>query len=171
MQPTAVSSAACYQCQKCSSGCPVASFMDIKPHQIMQMAGLGMKDELLRSSAIWLCLSCYTCSTRCPNDVNVAGIIDDLRSQALAKKIPAAERSIAAFHEAFLKDVHMWGRTHELSVMMLLNGWDVRRYLEDTKWGLKLFLKGKVGLMPSIPKGRKQVKLMFTERRPSRAER
>ena len=57
--------------------------MDYKPNQVMQMVSLGMKDRLLSSKTIWVCASCYTCSTRCPNDIDIAGVMDWLRQTAL----------------------------------------------------------------------------------------
>jgi heterodisulfide reductase subunit C len=150
----------CYQCQKCSSGCPVASFMEIKPHQMMHMMALGMEEKLQRSPAIWLCLSCYTCTTRCPNKVDVAGAIDSLRSSAYKRQVATGERATIQFHESFLRNVKMWGRTHELSVMMLYK-LSTKRYLEDLKFGFTMFRKGKIKLIPPFFRARKQVRLMF----------
>jgi heterodisulfide reductase subunit C len=70
---------ACYQCGKCSAGCPMAKYMDILPNQMIRFAQLGMKDELLSSKAIWMCVSCLTCNTRCPKGVNIAEIIEAAR--------------------------------------------------------------------------------------------
>ena len=56
----------CYQCGKCSAGCPAVSQMDILPNQIIRLAQLGLKNELFKSKAIWVCASCMTCNTRCP---------------------------------------------------------------------------------------------------------
>ena len=70
---------ACYQCGKCSAGCPMAGFMDILPNQMIRYAQLGLKDELLGSGAIWMCVSCYTCNTRCPKGVKIAEVIEAIR--------------------------------------------------------------------------------------------
>jgi len=70
---------ACYQCGKCSAGCPAISQMDILPNQIIRLAQLGMKEELLASNAIWLCASCMTCNTRCPKGINIAEVIEAVR--------------------------------------------------------------------------------------------
>jgi heterodisulfide reductase subunit C len=74
---------ACYQCGKCSAGCPMASFMDILPNQIIRMAQLGMQDKLLASRTIWTCVSCLTCNTRCPKNIKIAEVIESLREIAL----------------------------------------------------------------------------------------
>jgi heterodisulfide reductase subunit C len=74
---------ACYQCGKCSAGCPMAKYMDILPNQMIRFAQLGMRDELLSSDAIWLCVSCQTCNSRCPKGVKIAEIIDAIRQVQL----------------------------------------------------------------------------------------
>lgn len=74
---------ACYQCGKCSAGCPMSAYMDILPNQMVRMAQLGMKEQLLASRAIWLCVSCLTCNSRCPKNVRIAEIIEAVREVAL----------------------------------------------------------------------------------------
>src|SRR4030042_2639125 len=77
----------CYQCGKCTAGCPTAFAMDYPPNQIMRGIQLGMRDALLASKAIWVCASCQTCTTRCPQGVDIARTIDALRSMAYSKGI------------------------------------------------------------------------------------
>jgi heterodisulfide reductase subunit C len=77
---------ACYQCGKCSAGCPSISQMDILPSQIIRYAQLGLKDELLASKSIWICASCMTCDVRCPKGINVAEVIEAIRLILLRKR-------------------------------------------------------------------------------------
>jgi heterodisulfide reductase subunit C len=70
---------ACYQCGKCSAGCPNVCEMDILPNQIIRYAQLGLKDELIGSKSIWMCASCMTCDVRCPKGINVAEVIEAIR--------------------------------------------------------------------------------------------
>lgn len=74
---------ACYQCGKCSAGCPMATHMDVLPNQIIRMAQLGMREQLLACGAIWTCVSCMTCNSRCPKDIRIAEVIEALREMAL----------------------------------------------------------------------------------------
>ena len=77
---------ACYQCGKCSAGCPAVSEMDILPNQIIRFAQLGFKDELLESRTIWICESCFMCNARCPKGINIAEVIEALRQILLRKR-------------------------------------------------------------------------------------
>jgi len=76
----------CYQCGKCSAGCPAVSQMDILPNQVVRMAQLGMKDELFNSRSIWSCASCMTCNVRCPKGINIAEVIEAIRQILLRKR-------------------------------------------------------------------------------------
>lgn len=69
----------CYQCGKCSAGCPNSFAMDLLPSQIIRMVQLGLQDEIMNSKTIWLCASCLTCAVRCPRGVDLAKVFESLR--------------------------------------------------------------------------------------------
>ncbi len=73
----------CYQCGKCTAGCPLADKMDYVPNEMMRLCMLGLIEELLNSKAIWLCTSCFQCGTRCPKGIEVHRVFEALRSLAL----------------------------------------------------------------------------------------
>lgn len=77
---------ACYQCGKCSAGCPAVSDMDLLPNQIIRYAQLGLKEELLNSKSIWVCASCMTCNVRCPRGIKIAEVIEAIRQILLRKR-------------------------------------------------------------------------------------
>jgi len=77
---------ACYQCGKCSAGCPAVSEMDILPNQVIRFVQLGLKDELLQSKSYWVCASCFTCNARCPKGIKIAEVMEALRQILLRKK-------------------------------------------------------------------------------------
>ena len=77
----------CYQCGKCSAGCPMSSAMDLMPNQIVRLVQLGLEDDIANSKTIWLCASCLTCAARCPRGVDLAKIMEALRLLTLRKSI------------------------------------------------------------------------------------
>jgi heterodisulfide reductase subunit C len=136
--------------------------MDYKPNQIMQMVLLGMKERVLSSKTIWVCASCYTCSTRCPNDIDIAGVMDWLRQSALREGIPAAEKEVPLFHAAFLDSIRTHGRVHELG-MMARYKMKTGKFFDDFKLGWKMFTKGKLKLFPSGVRRKREITELFRE--------
>ena len=77
----------CYQCGKCSAGCPMSAEMDLLPNQVMRMVQLGLADEIAECRTIWRCASCLTCSVRCPKGVDIARVMEALRQLSLRKNV------------------------------------------------------------------------------------
>ena len=150
----------CYQCLKCTAGCPTASQMDIRPNNVIRMIQMGMKDAVLRSHAIWLCVSCETCGTRCPNKIDIGVLMDALREMAVKEKVPAAEKNIHLLHEAFVESIRRGGRVHEATMLMEYK-LRSRDLFTDLIPGMRLFLKGKIPLLPTLIKGRGEIKRIF----------
>ena len=150
----------CYQCLTCTLGCPVAFAMDYHPDQIIRMVQLGLKEQVLSSSTIWICAGCETCVARCPNDVDLLRVMDTLREIALQEKIKGKEITIPIFHQNFLAGIRRFGRSHELSMLLLLK-LKTRDILGDIGLGLKMLLKGKLKPLPHRVKGLKEIRAIF----------
>jgi len=150
----------CYQCLKCTAGCPTAPYMDIRPNNIIRMIQMGMREAVLGSSAIWLCVSCWTCGTRCPNEIDIGVLMDALREMAIEEGIPAKEKNIYLLHEAFVQSIRRGGRLHELA-MEIEYKLRSRDFFTDMIPGMMLFLKGKIPLFPSLVKERQEIKKIF----------
>jgi len=150
----------CYQCLTCSLGCPVNFAMDYLPNQIIRMVQLGLKEQVLKSSTIWLCATCESCVARCPNEVDVLRVMDTLREMALREGVKGKETVIPIFHETFLGSIRQWGRQHELSMLLLLK-LKTRDIFSDLGLGVKMLLKGNLKLLPPRVKGSKDVKAIF----------
>lgn len=80
---------ACFACSTCTAACPIANQWDYKPHQLVRMILLGMRNEVLSSREIWECLTCFQCQERCPQKVRVTDIFFDCKNLAAeGGKIP-----------------------------------------------------------------------------------
>ncbi len=151
----------CYQCGKCSAGCPISFQMDYLPNQIMRMVQLGMEDQVLSSRTIWLCASCLTCTVRCPREIDIAEIMDYLRRRAYKKQvIPLEETEIPLFNKIFLRNIELFGRLYEMGLIgmfNLLSG----EFFKDFSCAPKMFLKRKIGIFPHRAKNIREIRDIF----------
>ncbi len=155
----------CYQCHRCISGCPLVEYFDLTPPQIMRTLQLGQEDLVLNSKTIWLCASCLTCTTRCPQGLDVVRVMDKLKMIALDRGITPRVPEVALFNRVFLRDVNLFGRMYELGLIAEMN-LRTRRPFKDLPMGWEMLRKGKLKLFPSYTRYPKKVKLF--EARPNR---
>ncbi|MBI4595244.1 MAG: 4Fe-4S dicluster domain-containing protein [Candidatus Tectomicrobia bacterium] len=158
----------CYQCRTCSNSCPLAYAMDYFPHQVVYMIGMGVKEKALKSKTIWLCVSCGACAARCPNEIDIVALMDVLRRQALQTDIKNPANRIPEFHKTFVEEVRKRGRIYELGLLFpykLKTGdfFSLTQLREDGNLALKLFLQGKLKLLPQKFNGKKEVQKIFNK--------
>jgi len=119
----------CYQCGKCTAGCPLRVEMDIPVSEVVRLVQCRDKDNediALRCQAIWICLSCETCSARCPQEVHPADLMDFMRHESVRRGMVSPEgKRILRFHKAFLNSVKARGRIYEVGLTMAMKFGDI----------------------------------------------
>jgi heterodisulfide reductase subunit B len=146
----------CYQCMRCSSGCPMAEHFDLLPSEVMRAIQEG--DETVADSrTVWLCASCQTCNTRCPQELDIPGIIDHFRQATIDN---ASVPETARFFKAFLRNAKLFGRIFEAGLMGELNLREGKPF-RDLGMGLRMIRKGKIKLVPGFTRLPSKVSKVF----------
>jgi len=165
-QDTGVNVRECYQCGKCTAGCPVGERMDLRPSVIMRMLQSGdraSEEEILRSNSIWLCLTCETCYSRCPMELDIPKVFDYLREKSYAEgKVNSQSSDIVTFHKSFLNAVERNGRLHEMSLILdykIHSG----NLFQDIALAPEMYSKGKLHLLPEHIKDKKGFARLFKD--------
>ena len=160
-----VKASACFGCKKCSNGCPLTFAMDLHPYQVVRYLQLGRIAELEKSRTIWLCASCQTCLTRCPNEVDLPRLMDWLKETVAKRGDQVEEERVLLFHQLFLGGVAKRGRIFEGSLMagyLLKTGGALGpEALANAKLGLTMLKKGRMKLLPAGTKDRAWLKALF----------
>jgi len=157
----------CYQCKKCTSGCPVAALVKSPPSEIIRRLQLNAGDEILESDLLWTCLSCETCSARCPMGIDLAAVMDALRHLALDRKASKQQGNVPLFNRVFLETVRLFGRTYD---MLMIAAYKVGtlKLLNDTEKFPTMLKKRKIALFPTLEADRKTVRRIFKKAKQNR---
>jgi len=147
----------CYQCKKCTLGCPSAYAMRLKPHELMRAVQLGLAEEIYWSGTIWICLSCETCNTRCPQDINILRVIDGLREMSRKFEYYNPYPAIPALHQIFMALVKRFGKVYELGLALLINLRMLTPF-KDIDMASPMLLKGKLKPLPHLSRGAKELR-------------
>ena len=154
----------CYQCGKCTAGCPLNEEMDVMPNQILRMLQLelpGYEDKILCSLSIWLCLACDTCYSRCPQEVKLSQVMDFLRKESLRQnKVNPEAKDILKFHQAFLNSIKMNGKLHEVGLTI---DYKLRtlNLMQDVKLVPSMIARGKLAVFPHKTQNVKEIANIF----------
>ena len=155
----------CYHCVKCTCGCPLMDHFDLSPNQIMRAAQLGMEDLIFQSKTPWLCASCQTCTTRCPQGIDIAKVMDFIVSEAIKNGIESPVPEVEMFNKIFLRDIKILGRSFELGLMgeMMLR---TRDFFSDLDLGFEMFKRRKIKILPEVIRGRRHKRSIVPASRP-----
>ncbi|MBI5532433.1 MAG: 4Fe-4S dicluster domain-containing protein [Deltaproteobacteria bacterium] len=159
-QAIGLNPAKCYQCGKCSAGCPMASEMTLMPHEMIRLVQLDRRDRLMQDESMWLCLTCETCTARCPNGFDPARMLDGLREMSLRAHGENAPRRIQAFHSSFLDQIRSHGRVFEFGLVF---AYKMRSgaLFDDVLNAPGMYFRGKLKLTPHTIDGVDDVRRIF----------
>ena len=110
----------CIQCGTCSGVCPLSVYMDHTPRQVMELTRSDFKHEVLSSNTIWLCASCYACTSECPKQIRITDIIYELKQRAIHEGLYPRRFPIPVLAQEFYRMVKKNGRITELLLVMRL---------------------------------------------------
>ncbi|NES98069.1 MAG: heterodisulfide reductase [Desertifilum sp. SIO1I2] len=139
-----VAIAACMQCGTCSGGCTNIDRMDLSPRTLVLMVQRGEWDKVLQSQSLWLCTSCYICTSRCPRGVRPSDVIEAVKAIAIRQGI---ENDSTRFNQIFVELIQKRGILFEPELMQKYGG--ISAMLEQAELGIKLALKGKMSPFPA----------------------
>ena len=149
---------ACIQCGICTGSCPAANEMEYAPRKIIAMIRANMRDEVLSSSSMWHCLSCYMCTVRCPRDIKPTELAHALEGLAMQQGFTVKETHTPAMYDSFVSSIQSNGRVHEFGMML-------RYYLTSNPLaalkvlpvGLKLLSHKRLPIMSKKTKGQQDL--------------
>ncbi len=136
--------ASCMQCGTCSGGCTNIERMDISPRKLILLLQRGEWETILKSNTLWLCTSCYTCTSRCPRGVRPADVIEAVKALAIREGI---QNDSTRFNQIFVELVKKRGIVFEPELMHQYGG--IEAMLEQAELGIKLALRGKLSPLPA----------------------
>lgn len=141
----------CLQCGSCGGSCPSSGDMEFTPRTLIAMINAGNRDAVLAANTMWACVSCYSCTTRCPQNIPITDIIYTLKRMAIAEEryhgtdAPALARTFTGFVDKF-------GRSYEAGLAThyhLLKRWKPIELLKMGPMGMKIFFRGRMAILPT----------------------
>ena len=99
----------CFACGTCAAGCPITEIdEEYNCRRIIRQILLGMREEVLSSPTIWLCLVCYRCYARCPQKVNFTDIMRILRYLAIkGRHVPVQTSTQIENLDRFIQEIRL----------------------------------------------------------------
>jgi heterodisulfide reductase subunit C len=135
--------------------------MDHTPRMLFAMVRAGMRDAALRSNTPWICVSCYHCVVRCPQDVHITDVMYTLKTMAIRAKL-YRESTAPDFSQTFVDMVEKFGRSYEF-------GLATRHYLKHfplrlpalLPTGLRMIARHRMEMTPRRIKNLSQLKAIL----------
>ena len=156
----------CIQCGVCTGSCPTANKWDYPPRRVIALVRAGLRDELLSSNSMWFCVSCYTCTVRCPRDIKPADIMHALEVIAIRSGKSTHKSNTPTMYQCFVDSARSHGRVYELGMMMkLFLKTNPFAALKMTPVGMGLFSHKRLPMRPPRIKGMSGLKAILKKAR------
>ena len=104
----------CMQCGVCAGSCTFGPDWEHTPQKIFMMIRAGKREEVLTSSSMWMCTSCYNCMVRCPRELPITHIMHGLASYAHRLGLAPKNQPTRDFSLIFWDNCTKTGRVNEL---------------------------------------------------------
>ena len=108
----------CMQCGVCAGSCPFGPHWAHPPQEIFMMIRAGKREEVLTSSSMWNCTSCYNCIVRCPRKLPITHIMHGIAEYAHRLGLAPKMQPTRFFSGLFWKNATHTGRVNELKLSM-----------------------------------------------------
>jgi len=152
----------CLQCGTCTGSCPVSYAMDVSPRMVIALFRAGQIEEILRSRTIWICASCYMCTTRCPQGIKITDLLYALKRTAMGTGLYPERLPIYWLSKNFVRLVNRYGRNQEMLLLLLYylrrNPLAMFRLLP---LGIAMWRKGRISLWPEKNQGIAAIRQML----------
>ncbi len=126
----------CMQCGVCSGSCPMGPYWDHPPQELFMMIRAGKREEVLSSTSMWMCTSCYNCIARCPRELPITHIMHGLAHYGKRLGIAPKEQPTLKFSQKFWDNLATNGRVNELRLGLAL--YFINGIAEGIKTALKM---------------------------------
>jgi heterodisulfide reductase subunit C len=155
----------CIQCGTCGGSCPSGADMDHTPRALFALIRAGLREEALRSNTPWICVSCYHCVVRCPQDVHIADVMYTLKSMSIRQRL-YRDATGPHFAQTFVDNIETYGRSYEF-------GLATRHYLRHfplrvpgmAGMGLGMITKERMSIKPRRIRGIDQLRAILSRAR------
>lgn len=139
----------CIHCGTCAGSCPAVEFMDHTPRRLIGMINADLKEEVLSSNTYWFCASCYQCSVRCPQEIDIAGVMYAVKRYTIWNKAYKEDLIGPVFSETFVRTIVRAGRSYEpvLEMPYLLSS-GVSGFIKEAVVATSMMLKGRIPVLP-----------------------
>jgi heterodisulfide reductase subunit C len=141
----------CLQCGTCTGSCPVSYAMDVSPRMVIGLYRAGEIEKILKSRTIWICASCYMCTTRCPQGIKITDLLYALKRTAMETGLYPEQFPVYRLSQKFIETVNRYGRNHEPTLVGRYDS--VWNLLKNATLGWKFWRRGRLPLRPEKIRG------------------